>query len=128
VNEMQLKITADGANLADLQREVAAKHPEILLDTEPVRGGGFVAELIVALGSAGAFTTLYHIIRAYLGRNASKKLLIASPKGRIEMVGHTAQDEAVVLGRLGFGSEERPADKSAPPAPRKAKQKKGGRS
>ena len=62
-------------------------------------------EFTIAVGSAGAFATLYRVIRAYLERNRDRELVIETKKGKIIIKGHSMADEQEVLSALGLDFE-----------------------
>src|SRR4051812_21716057 len=62
-------------------------------------------EFTIAVGSAGAFATLYRVIRAYLERNRDRQLVIETKKGKIIVKGHSMADEQEILSALGLDFE-----------------------
>ena len=117
--DRQLQIESlDGENLAELRHDLGNNLPGLLSEHEPRRGGGFITELIVSLASAGAFTALYNTVTAYLQRHENKRLELRTENGSLIISGHDAVDVAVLLERLGLGSELKPqSTESRPPAP-----------
>jgi hypothetical protein len=62
--------------------------------------GSFIIDMIVALGSAGAFTAVYRIICKWLDRNKNRKLIIKTRNAHVAIVGHSIPDERELLDRL----------------------------
>ena len=68
--------------------------------------------IIVALGSAGAFTALAKVVQAWLDRQSRRTLTIyLSPENRrVTLTGHSAHDEAEILALLAPALFADPAD------------------
>ena len=58
------------------------------------------AEVIIALGSAGIFTTIYQTIVSYLTRNQNRELTLTKGKVTITIKGHSLPEETVLLKKL----------------------------
>lgn len=62
--------------------------------------GGFPTEIVVALGSAGAFTALYQIISNILEKDKNRELTIERDGNKITLKGHTLPEEKQLLREL----------------------------
>jgi hypothetical protein len=60
----------------------------------------FIINMIVALGSAGAFTAVYKIIRHWLARNKDRSVLLKTDRGEIKLSGQSAADQRELLEKL----------------------------
>lgn len=65
-----------------------------------------VVEVILALGSAGAFSALVAMTQAWLARRKIKELEIRGPKGSITLRGASARDVAVIAESIGFEMDD----------------------
>jgi hypothetical protein len=61
-----------------------------------------VVEVIVALGSAGAFTAVVSALKHWLDRKKFKRIELKGPGGTLVMEGATAEDVAAVAKAVGF--------------------------
>ena len=62
--------------------------------------GSFIINMVVALGSAGAFTAVYKIICKWFDRNKNRKLIIGTPDIHITIEGHSIPEQRELLDRL----------------------------
>ncbi|MCK4786556.1 MAG: hypothetical protein KAV87_22545 [Desulfobacteraceae bacterium] len=69
-------------------------------DTD-VSGHREVVEIIVALGSAGAFTAMASALKLWLERRKMKSIEIKGPKGSIKLEGATAKDVMAIAKAIG---------------------------
>jgi hypothetical protein len=58
------------------------------------------AEIILAIGSAGAFTALYQIIGSLLKKNENRELTLKLGDVELTLKGHTLPEEEALLERL----------------------------
>ena len=72
-----------------------------------------VHQILVALGSAGAFTAVYRVITAYLSRHKDREVTLECGDRRIVMKGHSYAEEAEIARLLlpdgGLKSEAAPS-------------------
>ena len=64
-----------------------------------------INEIIVTLGSAGAFSVLYQIVSAYLRRSDEREVTFEKDDMRITIKGHSLPEEKVLLKQL-FANQE----------------------
>jgi hypothetical protein len=76
----------------------------------PLRTRGAVAasDLIVALGSGGAFTALYQVLSALIARHHEREIQIERGGVKVSLKGHSLAEEKDLLARLfpEFASEK----------------------
>ncbi len=65
-----------------------------------VRGPSFPPEMMVALTSAGAFTTFYQVICKLLEKNKYREITIQRKGTRVSIKGHTLPEERELLEKL----------------------------
>lgn len=94
-----LQITGEKATLSELEREL---HALGLVPQAPPRRKRSLAsaELIIALGSAGAFTALYKVICALIERKAGRSLTVKWGTGEVNIVGHSLPEERELVSRI----------------------------
>ena len=73
----------------------------------PRTRGEPIVDIIVALGSVGAFTSLYKIICNFFIKDKDRKLIIKHKGGEIEIVGHSLPDEMALLQKIAPDLAER---------------------
>jgi hypothetical protein len=56
--------------------------------------------IILALGSTGAFVALYKIVIAYLERHKHREMTVKYREFEITFKGHTPEDESVIIKQL----------------------------
>lgn len=61
-----------------------------------------IVEIIVALGSAGAFTALVAITKAWIERRKIPEVELKGPNGTIRLTGATADDAVAIARQIGF--------------------------
>jgi len=66
----------------------------------PRQRGMPVADIILTLSSAGAFTALYQVISKALEKNKDRKIVIKSKNKEIEITGHSLPEELMLLQKL----------------------------
>ena len=78
-------------------------------------------EIIVTLGSAGAFTALHHVLASVLRKDSARELTIAVPStgARITVKGHNLKDEKELLRAVGSDLFEPRAGAQHPVQPKK---------
>lgn len=64
-----------------------------------------INEIIVALGSAGAFSVLYQIVNSYLRRSDDREVTFEKDDMKITIKGHSLPEEKVLFRQL-FGNQE----------------------
>ena len=94
------RLVAPKTDLHELENDLA--EAGLVVQRPSATRGDPVAAIIVALGSAGAFTTFAKVAQAWLERQTSRTLTISlSPENRqVTLTGHTAHDEAEILALL----------------------------
>ena len=84
--------------LRQLGGEVYAQMPE----SQPHTRGGLASptEIVIALGSAGAFTALYQILCKFLERNKDRVLTLERNDVKLILKGHSMPEEKDPLDQL----------------------------
>jgi hypothetical protein len=73
---------------------------KVYLETRSeARGVGLntISSMLVALGSAGAFTALYRVIASYIGRNKERELVLEINGNKLSVKGHSLPEEKELL-------------------------------
>lgn len=85
-----------------------------------LRAGPLPVEVIVALGSAGAFTALFQLVSSFLSKNKDRELTISIPsEGKtLTMKGHSLSEEKDMLRLLASTFDGQERKKTALPAER----------
>lgn len=78
----------------------AMKTAGLNISRGPRRRGEPVMDIILTLGSAGAFTALYQIICKLFEKNKDRKLVIKYKGGEIEITGHSLPEELSLLQKI----------------------------
>ena len=99
-----LRITSesDPAFLEDVANAIKEVGIEIQ-DEARVRdllGGPLPVDIVVALSSAGVFTTLYQVLAKLLDRNQGREVCIESKYGKIILKNHSLAEEKEFIERL----------------------------
>ncbi len=89
-------------NQPDLLAELEKEAKEVGLNpTRPARMRNIpLQEIIVGLGSAGAFTALFQLISNLLLKNKDRELIIISKGTTLTLKGHSLPEEKELLERL----------------------------
>lgn len=119
-------------NHPDLLAEIEKEAKEIGLNpTRPVRmrTGSLPIEIIVALGSAGAFTALFQLISNLLSKNKDRELTITIPSEEktLTLKGHSLPEEKELIKRLApmFAEEKaKMPDRSSPKGHKSKRERK----
>lgn len=85
-----LKVTAGDSteDLSALETLVRDQAPELLTRPGTLRSNGYLTEVILALGTAGAFKTVLEIVKAYFEREKARKIVITSRHGSFSIEAH----------------------------------------
>jgi len=63
----------------------------------PRKRGEPVSDIVVMLGSTGAFTVLYKIMFKFLEKDKDRKIVLKYKDGEIEIVGHSMPEELELI-------------------------------
>lgn len=104
---IKLVISIDQSE-ADLRVELvdAIKTAGLDISRGPRKRGEPVVDIILTLGSAGAFTALYQIICKLLEKNKDRRLVIKYKGGEVEITGHSLPEELSLLQKIAPGLDK----------------------
>jgi len=66
----------------------------------PERGIPHVGEIIVAIGSAGAFQALYQVICKVLEKNKDREIIVVRKDKQITIKGHSLPEEKDIIRQI----------------------------
>ncbi len=84
----------DGLRRSRIEYEALREKPSALWRRRGVLSG---TEIVVALGSAGVFTSVWEIIKALVNKHTSKEVTIAIGENSITVKGHRSHEEDELL-------------------------------
>jgi hypothetical protein len=94
-----IRVRGEADLVAQILREIELQK----LTTVPVprtRSLPIPAEIVVAIGSAGAFTALYQVINKFLERNKDRELRLESQGRALTIKAHSLPEEQALLKQL----------------------------
>ena len=104
----------------DLARELRSIEGANVQDTASAAARFSEVELIVALGSAGAFTAAYNVIARYLERNKNSKVTVRKAGQEVTITGYSRSEASELLAQLypaGDSGDDGSISPSLPPGP-----------
>jgi len=91
----------DDAEAAELKDAIAGCPMVVMSYTPPSRGiPANLSQILVSLGSAGAFTALYQVISKFLEKNKDRELTIERKGIKVVIKGHGLPEEYILLEML----------------------------
>jgi hypothetical protein len=64
-----------------------------------------IPSILIALGSAGAFSAVYQVVVSYLGRNKERELVLEIGGNKLTVKGHSLPEEKELLSILTEGKK-----------------------
>lgn len=102
---LHIQVLNDDELSAELRTELLletmkSKEIRIISETPIDRNVPIPFEVIIALGSAGAFTALYQIICKVIGKNEAREVVIEKDGVKISIKGHSLPEQKELLDKL----------------------------
>lgn len=97
---LRIQISDDPVLASEAAQAIKEAGIEIQPETPRVRGIPAAIEIVVALGSAGAFTALYKVICRLLEKNKYREVTIEGKRMKICLKGHSLPEERELLEKL----------------------------
>ena len=97
---LRIQIKDDPVLASEAAQAIKEAGIEIQPRTPRVRGIPVAIEIVVALGSAGAFTVLYQVICRLLEKNKERELTVERKGMKIRLIGHSLLEEREFLEKL----------------------------